>query len=212
MQPLLKQSPMDQQEEVSEPVNDDQYESAEPEHGGGDESGGDFTINSDEVESAIKEQLDGRQTKALNAILDAGNKLLFSKDTHYDIMQGLTDDDDTQLADELGKGGISLAIVLYEKSGGTMPQELIIPAGVILLARVAEFLKQTGHKINDEIFHDAVMMFQSGLSQQADPEYHNKIKQAMGDQGQPEAQDQSQQPMQPQQPMMQQQSQPMPGV
>lgn len=211
MQPLLKQSPMGQQEEVNEPVNDDQMESTEPEHSG-DESGGDFTINSDEIESAIKEQLDGRQTKALNAILDAGNKLLFSKDTHYDIMQGLTDDDDTQLADELGKGGISLAMVLYEKSGGTMPQELIIPAGVILLARVAEFLKQTGHKINDEIFHDAVMMFQSGLSQQADPEYHNKIKQAMGDQGQQPEQDNSQQPMQPQQPMMQQQSQPMPGV
>lgn len=201
---------MGQQEEINEPANDDQYESAEPEHGEGDETGGDFTINSDEIESAIKEQLDGRQVKGLNAILDAGNKLLFSKDTHYDIMQGLTDDDDTQLADELGKGGISLAMVLYEKSGGTMPQELIIPAGVILLARVAEFLKQTGHKINDEIFHDAVMMFQSGLSQQADPEYHNKIKQAMGDQGE-QPQDQLNQPMQ-QQPMMPQQSQPMPGV
>ena len=62
-----------------------------------------------------------------------------------------------------------------------MPQELIIPAGVILLARVSEFLKQTGHKINDEIFNDAVMMFQSGLSQSVDPEYGNKIKQAMVD-------------------------------
>ena len=170
-QPLLRQDaiPEEQQEE---PIIDNDA---------GEFEDTDFTIDSDQIESAIKEQLDNDQKTALNRILEAGNQLIFSKDTHNQVMEGLNDEDDTQLADELGKGGISLAMLLFEKSGGTMPQELIVPAGVILLARVSEFLKQTGHKINDEIFNDAVMMFQSGLSQSVDPEYGNKIKQAMVD-------------------------------
>ena len=178
-QPLLRQDAIP---EERVPANDDYFAANDPEFGDGDGGGDtDFTIDSDQIESAIKEQLDNDQKTALNRILEAGNQLLFSKNTHYEVMEGLTDNDDTQLADELGKGGISLAMLLFEKSGGTMPQELIIPAGVILLARVSEFLKQTGHKINDEIFNDAVMMFQSGLSQSVDPEYGNKIKQAMVD-------------------------------
>lgn len=170
-QPLLRQDAI-LEEQQEEPMIDNDA---------GEFEDTDFTIDSDQIESAIKEQLDNDQKTALNRILEAGNQLLFSKDTHYEVMEGLTDEDDTQLADELGKGGISLAMLLFEKSGGTMPQELIIPAGVVLLARVSEFLKQTGHKINDEIFNDAVMMFQSGLSQSVDPEYGNKIKQAMAD-------------------------------
>ena len=178
-QPLLRQDAIPE-EQV--PANDDYFAANDREFDDGDGGGDtDFTIDSDQIESAIKEQLDNDQKTALNRILEAGNQLLFSKNTHYEVMEGLTDNDDTQLADELGKGGISLAMLLFEKSGGTMPQELIIPAGVILLARVSEFLKQTGHKINDEIFNDAVMMFQSGLSQSVDPEYGNKIKQAMVD-------------------------------
>jgi len=196
MQPMM-QDQMQQQMQPGQP-GQDQEESGEGNMPEGQESG-EFTINSDQIEEGIKKQLDQNQIKALNRILDAGNTLLFSKDTHNQIMQGLNDDDDTKLADELGKGGISIANVLFEKSGGTMPQELIIPAGVILLARVAEFLKQTGHRINDEIFHDAVMMFQSGLSQQADPSYHDKVKQAMNEGGQQMPQDQTAQPAMPQQ-------------
>jgi len=179
MQPMM-QGQMQQQMQPGQP-GQDQEESGEGNVPEGQESG-EFTINSDQIEEGIKKQLDQNQIKALNRILDAGNTLLFSKETHDQIMQGLNDDDDTKLADELGKGGISIANVLFEKSGGTMPQELIIPAGVILLARVAEFLKQTGHRINDEIFHEAVMTFNLGLMQQTDPEFHDRVK-ALMDQG-----------------------------
>lgn len=194
---MMQQQQM-MQPDQQQPMQQDQEESGEGNTPEGQESG-EFTINADQIEAGIKKQLDQNQIKALNRILDAGNQLVFSKDTHNQIMDGLNDNDDTQLADELGKGAISLATILFEKSGGTMPQELIIPAGVILLAHVAEFLKQTGHRINDEIFHDAVMMFQSGLSQQADPSYHDKVKQAMNESDQQIPQDQSAQPEMPQQ-------------
>lgn len=196
-QPLLRQDAIP---EERVPANDDYFAANDPEFGDGDGGGDtDFTIDSDQIESAIKEQLDNDQKTALNRILEAGNQLLFSKDTHYEVMEGLTDEDDTQLADELGKGGISLAMLLFEKSGGTMPQELIIPAGVVLLARVSEFLKQTGHKIDDEIVSKAVEMFRDGLSQKADPTYHDKIKQAMAD-GDSMSQQTQPEPAMPQQP------------
>lgn len=200
MQPLLQQQPQEPMQ-PDQPAQPDQEESGEGNIPEGQESG-EFTINSDQIEEAIKKQLDSNQSKALNRILEAGNQLIFSKDTHNQIMEGLNDNDDTQLADELGKGGISLASILFEKSGGTMPQELIIPAGVILLARVAEFLNKTGHKINDEIFSQAVEMFRDGLNQKADPTYHDKIKQAMGEQSQ------DSQTVPQEQPMMQQGQQP----
>lgn len=182
--PLLNQKP---QEELNEPIpaNDEDFSQEQTSFDDGDGGGGnaDFTIDSDQIQQAIKEQLDDKQNKALVRILDAGNKLLFGKDTHYDVMEGLADDDDTKLADELGKGGISIATMLFQKSGGTMPQELIIPAGVILMARVAEFLNQTGHKINDDIFHNSVVMFDSGLKQSVDPKYKDMVDQALSDSG-----------------------------
>lgn len=192
--PLLNQMPQEDQSPEQEQITEEQNEGNEQ----GENEAGEFTINADQIQSGIKDQLDEKQNKALIRILDAGNKLLFGKDTHYDVMEGLTDDDDTQLADELGKGGISIANLLFQKSGGTMPQELIIPAGVILMARVAEFLNQTGHKINDDIFHDAVVMFDSGLKQSADPKYKDMVDQVMNDSG---AQDQEQAPQQPQERM-----------
>jgi len=186
-----------QQDQQSQPMQgqEEQGEGNTPENS----ESGEFTVNPDHVEEGIRKQLNAKQNKDLSKIVDAGNQLLFGKDTHYDVMNGLTDNDDTKLADELGKGAIALASMLFKKSGGTMPQELIIPAGVILLARVSEFLYKTGHKINDEIFHNAVVMFDSGLKQSADPSYKDKVQQAMGDSG---AQEQQQAPAQSaQQPM-----------
>lgn len=177
--PLLNQMPQEEQSPKQEQMPEEQNEGNEQ----GENESGDFTINADQIQSGIKDQLDEKQNKALIRILDAGNKLLFGKETHYDVMEGLTDNDDTQLADELGKGGIAIANLLFQKSGGTMPQELIIPAGVILMARVAEFLNQIGHKINDDIFHNAVVMFDSGLKQSVDPKYKDMVDQAMSDSG-----------------------------
>ena len=121
------------------PMRDEQESPAEHAQETPQSESGEFTINPDQIESGIKQKLDGKKLSALNRILDAGNKLIFGKDTHYQILEDLTDDDDTQLSRELGEGAANLAVLMFKKSGGTMPQELIVPAGVILLARVCEF-------------------------------------------------------------------------
>jgi len=192
-----------------QPISNDEQESPE-EHAKEtpqDESG-EFTINPDQVESAIKQKLESKQVSALNRILDAGNKLIFGKDTHYQILEDLTDDDDTKLSQELGEGAANLAVVMFQKSGGTMPQELIVPAGVILLARVCEFLSRTGHPVTDDMFDESTHVFNTKLSQLADPDYQGKVQQAMGqdEQEQQMPQDQGQEM---QHGMMQQQGQPM---
>ena len=73
-----------------------------------------------------------------------------------------------------------------------MPQELIVPAGVILLARVCEFLSRSGHPVTDDMFDEATHVFNTKLSQLADPNYQGKVQQAMG-------QDEQEQPTQPDQ-------------
>lgn len=182
MQPILK----DDQESPAENAQETPQDEA-----------GEFTINPDQVESSIKQKLDDKQVSALNRILDAGNKLIFGKDTHYQILEDLTDDDDTKLSQELGEGAANLAIVMFQKSGGTMPQELIVPAGVILLARVCEFLSRSGHPVTDDMFDEATHVFNTKLSQLADPDYQGKVQQAMGhDEQEQPGQDQQEQPMQ----------------
>ena len=194
------------------PMRDEQESPAEHAQETPQSESGEFTINPDQIESGIKQKLDGKKLSALNRILDAGNKLIFGKDTHYQILEDLTDDDDTQLSRELGEGAANLAVLMFKKSGGTMPQELIVPAGVILLARVCEFLSRSGHPITDDMFDEATHVFNTKLSQLADPNYQDKVQQAMG-QDEQEQPDQSQQMVpdqnQPMQPgMMQQQGQP----
>lgn len=192
-----------------QPISNDEQESPE-EHAQEtpQDEAGEFTINPDQVESAIKDKLESKQVSALNRILDAGNKLIFGKDTHYQILEDLTDEDDTKLSQELGEGAANLAVVMFQKSGGTMPQELIVPAGVILLARVCEFLSRTGHPVTDDMFDESTHVFNTKLSQLADPDYQGKVQQAMGqdEQEQQMPQDQGQE-MQPG--MMQQPGQPM---
>lgn len=190
-----------------QPISNDEQESPE-EHAQEtpQDEAGEFTINPDQVESAIKEKLDNKQVSALNRILDAGNKLIFGKDTHYQILEDLTDEDDTKLSQELGEGAANLAVVMFQKSGGTMPQELIVPAGVILLARVCEFLSRTGHPVTDDMFDESTHVFNTKLSQLADPDYQGKVQQAMG---QDEQEQQMPQDQEMQQGMMQQPGQPM---
>lgn len=182
-----------------QPISNDEQESPEDhaQETPQDEAG-EFTINPDQIESAIKQKLESKQVSALNRILDAGNKLIFGQDTHSQILGDLTDDDDTKLSQELGEGAANLAVLMFKKSGGTMPQELIVPAGVILLARVCEFLSRTGHPVTDDMFDEATHIFNTKLSQLADPNYQGKVQQAMGqdeqEQQMPQDQGQATQP------------------
>jgi len=72
-------------------------------------------------------------------VIKAGMKVMFSEQTHDLMMEQLSQDG--ELPQVLGEGIAGLMLLLYQKSNETMPAELIVPAGIYLLAKGEEFLE-----------------------------------------------------------------------
>jgi hypothetical protein len=48
---------------------------------------------------------------------------------------------------------------MYQKSNGTMPQELIVPAGIYLLAKGVNFIeKVTGEQVTSDVLSQAIQL------------------------------------------------------
>lgn len=155
------------------------------------ENAGQFTINSDQIESSIKEQMDKQQSANLDRVLTEGNELLFGKETHYQLMDQLKNSQN--LSADLGNGAFGVMSILIKEGGNTMPGDIVLPAGMILMARASEFLNQSGlAQITDDDFEEAAHIFSVKIMDTYDPEFRNKMQQHSGQQGQ-------EQPMPPEQ-------------
>lgn len=136
-----------------------------------------FTINAQEIEGAIEQHMDENQRKKLDRVLDTGHELLFGKETHYKIMDGIKDSQD--IGKDLGEGAFHLMMILFKQSKNTLPGDIIIPAGVILLANAAEFLSQSGMPITDDDFEEATHTFTTLTMNTLDPSFKQRMQQQM---------------------------------
>lgn len=158
---------------------------------------GGLSVNSTQIEDGIKKQLQDDQIGKLDRVLAAGNKLLFGKDTHYQIIDSMQGLEGEQLSAAMGDGALALTSVLMEKSGNTLPGDLIAPAVTILMARAAEFVNEAGiANVTDDVLEEALHIFSVKIMDQADPEFRNKIGMNQGQQPeQTQPQVQQQQPV-----------------
>lgn len=93
---------------------------------------------------AISEQISQSMPKefqeAFARVVKAGMKVIFSEETHEDIIQ-LLSKSEGDIGEMLGGQIANLMAMLYQKSNNTIPGEVIVPAGTYLLAQAAEFLE-----------------------------------------------------------------------
>lgn len=151
------------------------------------EQNGEFTINCDQIEEAIKAKMDDRQEPDLDRVLEAGNELLFGEETHYQLMDSLKDS--KNIAQDLGNGAFNVMALLIKNGGNTMPGDVVLPAGMILMARAAEFIndpKSGFPPITDDDFEEASHIFSTKIMNTYDPEFRKKVEQ-YGGQEQPSA-------------------------
>jgi hypothetical protein len=100
----------------------------------------------EEVESSLPKEFH----EAFARVVKAGMKVIFSKETHDDIVAMLSKGEG-DIGKLLGEQIAGLMALLYKKSNQTIPGEVIIPAGTYLLAQGAEFLEQvTGEEMQPE--------------------------------------------------------------
>lgn len=119
-----------------------------------------LTVSSGQLADEIFKQLPQELHQPLKQLLTAGMQLLFSKDSHDLLMEGINENDEVPLSDELAVGAVSLFKIMMGKAKGQIPGEIIMPAAAILLVRVLEFLQESGStEVNDQVFSDAMEMF-----------------------------------------------------
>lgn len=96
--------------------------------------------------------------KAYNRVVLAGMKVMFSKDTHEMSLQALQGEG--SLSERVANGIAQLMGILYQQSNGTIPGEVIIPAGLNLLLQAADFIdRKQLEPIDDNTIAEAMAMF-----------------------------------------------------
>ena len=80
--------------------------------------------------------------KAYDRVVIAGMKVMFSKESHRVMLQEIQRPG--PLDQRLGKGIAGLMLMLFKESNGSIPPNVIIPAGVKLLMEAVDFLRDSG--------------------------------------------------------------------
>ncbi|PPD48389.1 MAG: hypothetical protein CTY14_02180 [Methylotenera sp.] len=130
---------------------------------------------------AISEQISQSMPKefqeAFARVVKAGMKVIFSEETHEDIIQ-LLSKSEGDIGEMLGGQIANLMAMLYQKSNNTIPGEVIVPAGIYLLAQASEFLeKVTDEEISPEIISVAMQTMIDSLMRGfgVDPQQFSQI-------------------------------------
>ena len=80
--------------------------------------------------------------EAYERVVIAGMKVMYSKESHRMMLKELQKEG--PIDQRLGKGIAGLMLLLVKESNGTIPPEVIIPAGVKLLMEAVDFMRDTG--------------------------------------------------------------------
>lgn len=113
-------------------------------------SGGKIT----EQSMTAQMHLTPQQTPQLQRIVLAGKKVLFSKESHQLMLKEL--DGPGTISQKIGQGVAGLMGLLWQESKQSLPPNLLIPAGMILVVTVADFLRQAGQQITDQDIGGAI--------------------------------------------------------
>jgi len=100
--------------------------------------------------------------EAYERVVIAGMKVMFSKESHKLMLDEFQKEG--PLGEKLGKGIAGLMLLLVKESNGTIPPEVIVPAGINLISRAADFIRKSKlEKITNADIGDAIEIFTSTI-------------------------------------------------
>jgi hypothetical protein len=108
-----------------------------------------------------KLHLSPQQAGQLQRIVLAGRKVMFSKQSHHMMIEQLQGPG--PIAQKLGEGTAGLMALLMQESKNSLPPSLLIPAGMVLLAYAADFLRKSGQKVSDADIGEAINVMTSAI-------------------------------------------------
>lgn len=151
----------------AEPMEDPAAEAAEtPQEQAAEPAGGDMSAKGLEAQM----HLDPAQRSQLRKIVLAGTKVMFDEKTHELMIEQLEGPGD--MPSKIGKSVAGLIGMLVKESNNSLPPQMMVPAGIILCAHAAEFLRDAGEEVTDEEVGGAIEVVVTTILQQfkIDPE------------------------------------------
>lgn len=119
-----------------------------------------------DVADATAEAVPQQFQEAFARVVKAGMMVMFNEQTHQFMVDELQKDGD--IGENAGQAVAGLMLMLFKKSNGTMPQPVIIPAGIYLIGQGADFIeKVTGETFSPEDIGNAIEVFIMTMAQQA---------------------------------------------
>lgn len=112
-----------------------------------------------------KMETPGPMADQLDKIVLAGMKVMFDPKTHNKMAEVL--DSPAPVPEKLGQGVAGLMGLLMEQSQRSLPPQLLIPAGMVLMAHAADFMKKSGEPVSKEDFGAGVENFVDTMLSQA---------------------------------------------
>lgn len=103
-----------------------------------------------------KMHLPPHMVKPFQAVIVAGMKVLFSDQTHQMVMKQMSGAG--PLSQKLGDGIARLMSMLFQESHRSIPPQLLIPAGMVLLAHAADFMNKSGQPVSAQDFGTATQI------------------------------------------------------
>ncbi len=92
--------------------------------------------------------LTDKQGAQLDRIVLAGRKVMFAEQSHKLFLDQL--DGPGTIAQKMGQGVAGLMALLWQESKQSLPPELLIPGGMVLVAVAADFLRKGGMDVTDQ--------------------------------------------------------------
>lgn len=102
------------------------------------------------------------QQDAVDRIVAAGAKYLYSPDMKQEVMQAIQSDE--PMAKKLGENVAGLILTLDQQAQGGLPVAAMFPAGVELLGEAAEMVTAAGQQVSQEDFNDAMLVLMVTLA------------------------------------------------
>lgn len=96
------------------------------------------------IDDGINAEIPEEYQADLQKVVLSGHQILYSKETHKDVMDGIRDIDDPSDARKVALGVAGIMTIINREDGGKIPVSLMVPAGTLLTVEVIRFLRDAG--------------------------------------------------------------------
>jgi len=142
------------------------------------QASGSLTVSSQALEAAMLKKLQPNDKSILLRVFTAGMKILFSPQTHQQMLQEFEQQmqKGVDVGQLIGTDITHIMVLLFNESKGSMPKGVLVPVGTLLIAKACEFLNEEHiAPVTDQNFSDAVHVMTSAVMAKFDAGFAAKV-------------------------------------